>query len=133
MRKVRYTLCRARGQVRVCQHGSVIQERPVRFVGGGTVPARRLNTVTGTWPMAVLEIGPAGLSLRLRRTARAFGPERLEATPTTLRSVVPARGLAAPGVGFTDVDGREFYFWTYRRGPVLDLLTRLGYPVVARD
>lgn len=111
----------------------MIQERPVRFVGGGTVPARRLGGVSGTWPLAVLEIGPSGLSLRMRGIARGFGPERLEATPVTLRRVVRSQGLTAPGVGFIDGDGREFYFWTYRGGRILDLLSRLGYPVVPHD
>jgi len=44
--------------------------------------------MTGTWPLAVLEIGPASLSLRMRKIARGFGPERLEATPVTLRRVL---------------------------------------------
>jgi len=62
----------------------VIQERPVRFVGGGTVPARLLGSMTGTWPLAVLEIGPASLSLRMRKIARGFGPERLDVLTRTV-------------------------------------------------
>ena len=69
----------------------------------------------------------------MRRIARGFGPERLEATPVTLRRVFPAHGLKAPGVGFIDGEGREFYLWTYRGGRILDLLSRLGYPVVTHD
>ena len=111
----------------------MIQERPVRFVGGGTVPARLLGSMTGTWPLAVLEVGPAGLSLRLRKIARGVGPERLEATPVTLRRVFPAHGVTAPGVGFIDREGRTFYFWTYRCGRILDLLARLRYPVITQD
>jgi len=111
----------------------VIQERPVRFVGGGTVPARVLGSMTCTWPLAVLEIGQAGISLRMRKIARGLGPEHLEATPVTLRGASPARGLMTPGVGFIDGEGRRFYFWTYRGGRILDLLARLRYPVITQD
>ena len=102
-------------------------------MGGGTVPARVLGSMTGTWPLAVLEIRPAGLSLRMRKIARGFGPDRLEVTPATLRRVFPAHGQLARGVGFIDREGRTFYFWTYRGGRILDLLARLGYPVVTQD
>jgi hypothetical protein len=111
----------------------VIQERPVRFVGGGTVPARLLGTMTGTWPLAVLEIGPAGVSLRMRKVARGFRPERLEATPATLVRVFPAHRPTTPGVGFTDGEGRTFYFWTYRGGRILDLLAKRGYAVATHE
>lgn len=89
--------------------------------------------MTGTWPLAVLEIGPSGLSLRMRGLARGLGPQRLEATPGTLRRVFPAQGLTAPGVGFIDHDGRTFYFWTRRGGRILDLLARLEYPVTTQE
>ena len=101
-------------------------------MGGGTVPAR-VGKMTGTWPLAVLEIGPSGLSLRMRRLARGSGPKRLEATPAPLRRAFPAHGLMAPGVGFIDHEGRPFYFWTRRGGHILGLLARLEYRVTTQE
>jgi hypothetical protein len=88
-----------------------------------------LGAVTGTWPFAVLEFGPTGLSLRMRSFVRMFRPEDLTATPATLRHARPARGLMSRGVGFVDRQGREFYFWTARPDDVLELLGQQGYPV----
>jgi hypothetical protein len=112
-----------------CQHEAVTREVLARFVGGANVPAW-LGRVNGTWPFAVLEIGSTGLSLRMRRIARVFGPvESLEATPATLRRVYPVRGVPSAGVGFTAQNGHDFYFWTPSGRRILDLLGRLGYPV----
>ena len=101
-------------------------------MGGGTVPAR-VGKLAGTWPLAVLEIGKSGLSLRMRGLARGFGPKPLEATPATLRRAFPAHGLMASGVGFIDHEGRQFYFWTRRGRSILGLLARLEYPVTTQE
>ena len=104
-------------------------DRLAKFVGGGSAPASPLGRVNGTWPLAVLEIKPSGLTLRMRGIARIFGPvERLEATPATLRRAYPVHGLLSSGVGFTDQKGRDFYFFTNRGPRILDLLAQLGYP-----
>ena len=109
------------------------KDEPVRFVGGGTVPARPLGKMTGTWPLAVLEIGSARVSLRMRTVVRGFRAEHLEAMPATLVRVFPARGLTTRGVGFADCEGRTFYFWTYRGRRILDLLAKRGYSVATYE
>lgn len=65
----------------------------------------------------------------MRGIARIFGPvEHLEVTPATLRRAYPVHGLLSSGVGFTDQNGHNFYFFTNRGPRILDFLTQLGYP-----
>jgi hypothetical protein len=85
--------------------------------------------VNATWPLAVLEVVGSRLSLRLRWPGRLFGAEELSVTVDELTRVYPIQGLMSSGVGFTNRDGRDFYFWTGKREEVLEILRGRGYPV----
>jgi hypothetical protein len=100
----------------------------VRVIGGANVPTSHMR-VDATWPLALLEIAGPRLSLRLRWPGRLFGAKDLSATPDELKRIYPVRRLMVSGVGFTDRNGRDFYFWTRKSEEVLHLLCRNGYSV----
>jgi hypothetical protein len=58
-----------------------------------------------------------------------FGAKDLSATPDELKRIYPVRRLMVSGVGFTDRNGHDFYFWTRKSEEVLHLLRRNGYSV----
>lgn len=108
---------------------AVITDARARFIGGASVPAL-WGRVNGTWPLAMLEIGSRSISVRLLKVARVLaGAESLEATRATLQRAYPIRGLWSPGVGFTDHNDHDFYFWTLSGPRILEVLARLHYPV----
>lgn len=50
-------------------------------------------------------------------------------TADELIRVYPIQGFMSPGVGFTNRDGHDFYFLTYKGQQVLETLCRSGYPI----
>ncbi len=85
--------------------------------------------VSATWPLAELVVHASGLSLRLRHFAKWAGGIPLEVAPGELARVYPTRSMWTRGLGFTDRQGREWYFWTGQVQRVLDVLRERGYPV----
>jgi hypothetical protein len=104
-------------------HGAVM-----RLVGGASVPTAYAR-VNATWPLAVLVLEGSRLSLRLRWPGRLFGARDLRVTADELVRVYPIQGFMSPGVGFTNREGHDFYFWTYKGQQVLETLRRSGYPI----
>ena len=106
----------------------MVDDRTARIVGGANVPTAHMR-VDATWPLAVLEIAGPRLSLTLRWPGRVFGAESLSTTAEELQRVYPVRRFLVSGVGFTDLHGRDFYFWTRKGQEILDSLRGAGYPV----
>lgn len=100
----------------------------MRVVGGANVPTVYAR-VNATWPLAVLVLEGSQLSLTLRWPGRLFGARDLRVTADELIRVYPIQGFMSPGIGLTNRDGHDFYFWTYKGQQILETLRRSGYPV----
>jgi hypothetical protein len=104
--------------------------KPAKFIGGLNVerPFLLLRRLNATWPLATLVVAGDGIDLA------GVGPLRRLAEVRAAREDVVAVFRVRPffpttGVGFELAGGEVAYFWTFRRGLVLDVLARRGYPV----
>lgn len=62
---------------------------------------------------------------------RLMGADSLDATPSDLIEVAPARGRfgTVRGLGFQVRDGGRFFFWTGKRDQALAVLVDQRFPV----
>jgi hypothetical protein len=70
--------------------------------------------MNASWPCGVLHVDDRGVSLRVGWLGRWFDPLDLKVShPDELTRVYLAKRLAFTGLGlgFTDLKGRDFYFW----------------------
>lgn len=114
----------------------VANDRAIRLVGAASVPRGYLR-VAASWPLAVLTVEGSRLTLRVRWFGRLAGADELDVMPDQLARAYPigrkarksGRARRVTGVGFTDLHGHDFYFYTGRAAQVLGLLRDHGYPV----
>jgi hypothetical protein len=97
------------------------------WTGGARVPGS-LGWLNATWPLAVLEIAPSGVTLRVR-TGRVFGAEPLIFAPSSGVRVAPVRRLGTSGLAFRQPHTATSYFWTSSREEILATLDCAGYQV----
>lgn len=99
-----------------------------RWTGGASVPhwLGRLNASSG---LAVLELDPQGLTVRVR-LGRLFGAQPLYVTPSAEVSCFPVRGfLGRHGVAVLPPGQRPWYFWTGAISEILSTLAWAGFAV----
>lgn len=100
----------------------------VRLTGGAVIPYGLMRAYA-SWPLAVLEVLPGRLRIRVR-LLRLLGGDSLDAGPEDVAEVFPARGrFGARGLGVRTADGRRFFFWTGETQRVLGAVADQGFRV----
>ena len=79
--------------------------------------------------MALLEVFPDRVKLKVTLMS-LMGGDSLDAQPTDVTEVAPARGrFGIQGVAFRVKDGGRFFFWTKKGRELLRLLAVRGFPM----
>ncbi len=101
----------------------------LRMVGGASVPSGWVGRVTATWPFAILTVDGSRVRLTMRWLGRMGSPKELDAAADEIEAVYPC-GRFSRGVGFRHHDGRDFFFFTWRRASgILEHFVTAGFPV----
>jgi hypothetical protein len=100
------------------------------WTGGSNVPGP-WGRINATFPLAVLEVAPERLTLRLRPriVARLVGAPGLTATPADVDVIFPVKGWANGGVGLVRHGSPVVYFFTRQRAAILNALGAAGFRV----
>jgi hypothetical protein len=102
-----------------------------RWVGGANLPGT-FGRTTATKPLAVLELGPSSLMLRVRPKLLAgmFGASSITVPRSDDVDVFPVRArLGTRGVGVRCNGVAPVYFWTSQPEEVLQALASADWPV----
>lgn len=99
------------------------------MVGGASVPSGWVGRVTATYPFAILSVDGRKVRLAMRWLGRMGSPLELDATVDEIEAAYPC-GRFSRGVGFHHRNGKDFYFFTWRRAsPILEYLRSEGFTV----